>query len=72
MAVATPVATALPAMADRAGHREEDSWPDLNKVLKAAQAVIRYTSSIILHLFHANDFYRDTAKTLSVQLLLSN
>lgn len=72
MAVATPVATALPVMADRAEHREEDSWPDLNKVLKAAQAVIRYTSSIILRLFHANDFHRDTAKTLSVQLLLSN
>ena len=38
------MARALPAMADRAVHREEDSWPDLNKVLKAARAVIRYTT----------------------------
>lgn len=38
MAVATP----LPATADRAGHKEEDSWLVLSKVLKAAQVVIRY------------------------------
>ena len=36
------VATAPPAMADKAGHREEDSWQDLSRVLKAAQVVIRY------------------------------
>lgn len=42
------MATALPAMADRVGHREEDSWPDLNKVLKPAQAVIRYTHYLTL------------------------
>ena len=42
MAAAIPVATAPPATADKAEHREEDSWLAPNKVHRAAQAVIRY------------------------------